>query len=125
MLQNIKPSRVSVGKMNMKPFEKIVDRTFNMKNFPSLLNVPSEVYCNVLKVKIQSMPKTGFIIESLESIFLKTPLGALNGLYYGFGNAKYIHLIILYYSYEHFHRFAYNGEEELKRTKLLGKIYVL
>lgn len=68
-------------------------------SYPTLLNIPSDLYFNVLRQKIRRLPNSGLIIESLDSDFLKTPAVALHALLYAFGNAKHIQVVILNQTY--------------------------
>lgn len=88
------------------------------RQYSTLLNIPVDILFNLLRKKIQRMPKSGLIIESLKSIFITTPDAALHGLLFAFGNAKYIQVIILSYSFEDYQKTLLIEEETVKKKKV-------
>lgn len=65
----------------------------------TLLSIPEELLTDALRQEMLDY-STGFLIEHLNSIFLRRPLVALNAILKAVGNTKYIHGIIVYNSFE-------------------------
>lgn len=66
---------------------------------PTFIGIPEEMILEILKQRI-SLFRTGVVIESLLSIFLKQPLLALTTVLKAIGNVQYISCIILSHTYE-------------------------
>lgn len=104
-------------KSSLKLIEKSTDKSAT-KTYNTFLNIPPEVIFNLLRIKIQNLQIRGLIIESLESVFLKQPLSALNGLLYAFGNAKHIQVVILRYAFYNYfdEHFEEGVHEEMEKS---------
>lgn len=75
-----------------------------LKDTETFMNLSEDLFNEIVKAKLQTLDAV--VIESLNSVFLRRPLLALNGVLKGIGNVKYIHFILLTYTFDQYKTFA-------------------
>lgn len=80
----------------------------------TLFSIPLELLITVLKHQLLKYPK-GFVIESLNSLFIPSSVSVLNSLLQAMGNTKYIQGVLLYNSLDHF--LKHKEQRDAERAK--------
>lgn len=68
---------------------------------PTFLGISEDLLFEILKNRLTAF-KTGIVIESLNSVFIKLPVLALTTILRAIGNVRYMHCIILSFSYANY-----------------------
>lgn len=69
-----------------------------LKDPEIFMKLPEDFFNEIVKLKLQTYD--ALVIESLDSIFIRRPLLALNAILKGTGNIKYVHFFLLTYTFE-------------------------
>lgn len=86
----------------------------------TFLGIHEDLLQEILKQRLSHF-RTGLVIESLNSIFLRQPILALISLLKGIGNVRYIHCIILSFNYEESEVLRQTMEQEVDAAAIREK----
>lgn len=110
-----KPKRGKTKKSDDKSSK--ASKKAKIKNPEIFMKLSEEFFYEIVKLKLQTC--TTLVIESLDSIFIRRPLLALNAILKGIGNVKYIHFFLLTYTFDQCKIYENNKQQFVLEDKLL------
>lgn len=83
----------------------------------TFLDIPLDTFVDIINAKLEEFV-TGIIIESLDSNFIRQPLLAMNLVLKSAKNMRYIHFVILSYTFENYRTYEENVKKLEQQRKL-------